>query len=339
MIIPPKYFLTPKISQLLSSIEACREVIQAISIPAEIERKIRRESNLKSSLFSAKIEGNPTTLEELPKIPSRDQKKVEVNNILRAINWIYERSARDITIKDILNLHAFVMKGLVEIYSLGKFRTGHEGIFTQAGFPVYHAPPPSYIPKLIGRLLKFVDSSKESFIPLKAFLSHFVFEKIHPFTDGSGRVGRLLILMILAKGGYGMKGILPLEEGINKRRETYYRMLEESERDVTSYLEFMLEVLNETCQETKKLILEKQKPDILDFLLPRRAEILRIIRDHGLVNFDMIRRRLAKVNERTLRYDLKKLAESGFIKKLGTTKGVYYKAAQIVDKKVVKVEY
>ena len=59
-------------------------------------------------------------------------------------------------------------------------------------------------------------------------------------------------------------------------------------------------------------------------LLPRRAEILGIIRDHRLVNFDQIRRRFMGVNERTLRYDLKKLADNGFIRKLGNTKGVYY---------------
>lgn len=59
-------------------------------------------------------------------------------------------------------------------------------------------------------------------------------------------------------------------------------------------------------------------------LLPRRAEILGIIRDHRLINFDQIRRRFMGVNERTLRYDLKKLTEDGFVRKRGITKGVYY---------------
>ena len=53
-------------------------------------------------------------------------------------------------------------------------------------------------------------------------------------------------------------------------------------------------------------------------------EILNIIKDHYLVNFDIIRRRFLAVNERTLRYDLKKLQEKGFIHKRGTTKGAYY---------------
>lgn len=74
----------------------------------------------------------------------------------------------------------------------------------------------------------------------------------------------------------------------------------------------------------KKLVLEKKELQAEDYLLPRRAEILYIIKDHRIVDFDIIRRRFLAVNERTLRYDLKKLADAKLIKKLGTTKGVYY---------------
>lgn len=325
MLIPAKYFLTPKITQLLSSIESSKGVIDAIQILPEIEQNIRRHSTLRSSLFSARIEGNPTTVDELPHLPSRDQKRVEVYNILRAIDWIHERSARDITTRDILTLHAYSMKKLADEENLGKFRTKHEGVFTGAGYAIYHAPPPAQIEKLIERLLKFVNSNKEPLVPVRAILAHYTFEKIHPFVDGSGRVGRLLIQMVLAKGGYGMKGILPFEELIDKRRETYYRMLEESERDLTEHIEFMLEIIDEAAQDAKNKILKKQSVSKEDFLLPRRHEIYEIIKTQKLVNFDTIRRRFAKVNERTLRYDLKKLQDGGFITKLGTTRGVYYK--------------
>lgn len=63
---------------------------------------------------------------------------------------------------------------------------------------------------------------------------------------------------------------------------------------------------------------------IEDYLLPRRGEILNIIRDHKILNFDQIRRRFMGVNERTLRYDLKKLQDSGLIRKRGVTNGVFY---------------
>lgn len=66
---------------------------------------------------------------------------------------------------------------------------------------------------------------------------------------------------------------------------------------------------------------------IVEHLLPRRAEIFYIIRDHKLVKFDFIRRRFMGVSARTLRYDLKKLVEVGLINKRGVTNGVYYQVA------------
>jgi len=59
MLIPPKYTLTAKISQLLSSIEAAKEVINQTDIPVEIETNIRRNSTLKSSLFRLKLKVSP----------------------------------------------------------------------------------------------------------------------------------------------------------------------------------------------------------------------------------------------------------------------------------------
>ncbi|OGM32946.1 hypothetical protein A2803_05120 [Candidatus Woesebacteria bacterium RIFCSPHIGHO2_01_FULL_44_21] len=320
MLIPPRYRLIPEITQLLSSIEASREVIEAIAIPPEIENNIRRKSTLKSALFSARVEGNPLTLDELAR-SSETQKKLEVMNILKAMNFINEQPGRDVTSKDILKLHEIAMKGLTES---GAFRTNMEAIFNAAGIAVYMPPPPKQIPALITRLIKYINSDREKLTPVKAVLAHFTFEKIHPFLDGSGRVGRLLMQKILIQGGYGMKGLLSLEEYIDEHRSEYYRMLEEPEKDATDYLVFMLTAIDETGKKARELVMQKQEAEVTDYLLPRRAEIYNIIKDHKLVQFDLLRRRFAKVNERTLRYDLKKLADQGLIRKRGATRGVYY---------------
>ena len=114
------------------------------------------------------------------------------------------------------------------------------------------------------------------------------------------------------------------EEYLDNHRSEYYSALEVSEKEVSDYLEFMLAALAKTAQDAKEEILRKQTLDAIDLLLPRRAEILQIIRDHKMVNFDFIKRRFMAVNERTLRYDLLRLANDGLIKKRGSTKGVYY---------------
>lgn len=326
MLIPPKCILTAEITKLLQSIEASKEVINSIIIPPEIEINIRRQSTLKSSLFSARIEGNNLTLDQL-RPGSKEQKQAEVFNILKALNSIHQRPLKDLTIKDILSLHLIVMKGLVIKEELGKFRTESSAIFNSAGIAIYLPPRPSQIVPLLNKLINFINSSKEQFVPIRAALSHYVFEKIHPFLDGNGRVGRLLIQAVLAKGGYGMKGLLAIEEFLDKNRSLYYKALEDSERDVTGYVEFILEAISSSAEQVKEQVLQKQKADVKDYLLPRRAEILSLIEEHRILSFDSIKRRFMGVNERTLRYDLKKLQDAGLIRKRGTTKGVYYESA------------
>lgn len=324
MLIPPKYTLTPKISEYLSKIESAKEVINAISIPPEVELNIRRKSTLKSSLFSARIEGNTLTLDDVARLPSKDQWQIEIANILKALNILFERPAKDLTLKDILGFHSIIMKGLIEHQNLGKLRTETNAIFNSAGIAIYLPPPPRQINTLIRKLITYINSPKENFFPIRACIGHFIFEKIHPFLDGNGRVGRILLQAILAKGGYGMKGLMAVEEKLDKQRNSYYRGLENPERDVTDYLEFMLECIATSATEAKEQVLEKQNLEPEDYLPLRSREILSIIKDQKTVSFDQIRRRFLAVNERSLRYDLKNLQDRGLIKKLGTTKGAFY---------------
>jgi Fic family protein len=326
MLIPPKYSLTPKISQLLSSIEASRAVIESIEIPSDVELNIRRSSSLKSSLYSARIEGNSLTLDDLSERATKDIEKTEIYNILKALNKIAARKHDQISVGEIKNFHKIVMRGLISDSVLGQFRKEASAIFNSAGIAIYMPPPPSQLAQLMNNLVKFINGQEEQFVPIRAVLAHYVFEKIHPFLDGNGRVGRLFIQAILYTSGYGMKGLLPIEEYLDTHREGYYAVLDNKETDVTEYLEFVLAAIAETAEKTKQQLLLKKDFLPEDTLLPRRGEILNVIRDHKMVNFDQIRRRFLRVNERTLRYDLKKLADAGFVKKLGSTKGVYYEA-------------
>lgn len=325
MQIPPRYFLTSKISQLLSSIEASKEIIDTISIPQEIETNIRRSSTLKSSLFSARIEGSTLTLQDV-ETHSKNERMLEVTNLIKAAQYMQSQEKKLLTLQDTLQLHKVTMKNLSA--QNGKFRHEVSAIFNQAGIAVYMPPPPSQVMPLLKRLLKFANGTKEPLMPVRAALFHFTFEKIHPFLDGNGRVGRLLLQMVLQKNGYGMKGLLPLEEFLDNNRPSYYRMLENSENDITTFVEFMLEAIATTAESAKQLVLSKKDIQKEDFLLPRRNEILYIIKDHEPVSFDIVRRRFLAVNERTLRFDLKRLQEGGFIIKRGTTKGAVYSIAK-----------
>lgn len=68
------------------------------------------------------------------------------------------------------------------------------------------------------------------------------------------------------------------------------------------------------------------KSKTIECLLPRRREIIEIIRDHEMVSFDFIRRRFMAISKETIHYDLQQLIKIGLIRKLGKTRGVRYQA-------------
>lgn len=324
MLIPPHFVFTPQISKQLQIIESARGVIGSFPLPEEIEINIRRQSILKSSLFSARIEGNSLTMDEITRAPSKDQRKQEVMNVLKGLQLVHKRGSRDLSLSFIKELHMKTMTGFIERASLGAFRTEVSAIFNTAGIAIYMPPPPRQVPSLMERLIKYSNSPKEQFVPIRAVLTHYLFEKIHPFLDGNGRVGRLVLQSVLEKSGYGMKGLLSVEEYLDRNRADYYDVLALGERDITEYVEFMLEAIAVTAEGAQKLVMTKKQINPSDYLLPRRAEILLLINEQKLMNFDQIRRRFLNINERTLRYDLKQLQDKQLIRKLGTTKGVYY---------------
>lgn len=189
MKIPPDYKITPEILSLISRVDTNLMYLSSLKIPFELKQKIQRISLLKSSLFSARIEGNPLTLEVVNKTEADNEKNKEVFNILKANIFLEKKIKNNFTFtkKYIYDLHSLVMLG--EIGKTISFRQEMGAIFNQSGIAVYLSPPPTQISGLIDQLINYINSNKEKFPLICAFASHLVFEKIHPFIDGNGRVG------------------------------------------------------------------------------------------------------------------------------------------------------
>lgn len=207
---------------------------------------------------------------------------------------------------------------------IGKFRNEPQAIFNQAGVAVYLAPASFRLPELMKEFVQLA-SNFGGEIPVKAAVLQFLFEKIHPFADGNGRVGRLISAQIMQKAGYSFRGLVSIEEMIDKNRENYYQALEPS-RDTNPFIEFFLESFIEQAGLVLNNLNEKKEELPEDSLLPRRQEILEIVKDHPYCSFDFISRRFSLINPKTLHNDLKQLQEKGFIIKAGKTRGVTYKA-------------
>ena len=321
-----RYRKTKKIKDCFQRLEIARKVIDLLPQLPHIERNLRRQSLLKSSLFSARIEGNKLDYEDIrfasERSKTKNLEKIEVFNILDALRWLYSpQSLKKLSKGFILRLHKIVMRDISP--SPGVFRKEASAIFNQAGIAVYVPPPPNEIFQLIEKLISCINSSSTP-PSIKAALFHFTFEKIHPFLDGNGRVGRLLSTFILKQDRFDFRGLVSLEEYFEKNRQLYYDLPAITKTDITRFVEFFLEGLAEQAEKTIADLkdIKEERPE--DTLLPRRGEILAIIRDHEMVSFDFIKRRFFKVPDSTLHYDLRRLMEKGLIKKLGSTRAVRY---------------
>ena len=324
MKIPITYTITPSILTLLSEIESLRLYAEKGEINKHISFTLRRNSLLNSSLYSARIEGNQLT-ELTVNEEDADNETREITNIMRALEYVDSSQILRIDHIFIKKIHAIV--GTQLFPEKGRYRKEVSGIFNAAGTAVYMPPPPTQVLPLMDKLIEYINA-KTDFPLIVAFMVHLQFEKIHPFLDGNGRVGRILILAILKlKNSYSPVPVV-VEEYLDTHREEYYDVLLSGLQNTERYLLFMLSAYLEQMKNSiKKLEDLSNKSPVIQELTARQEEIFHIIREHRAVSLNFIARRFLKVQERTLRDDIAKLIQKNLVIKVGNTKGVEYRAA------------
>lgn len=323
MKFPPTHTRTSKIDTLILELEALKKAFSYLRLPEKTITYLRRVSILKSSLYSARIEGNPLRPEDVSAATvtnPHSQHKQEVANIARAFSFLERFGSKPLTIEFFKELHRIVLDRLSA--SAGYLRQEESAIFNQVGVAVYLTPAPQQIRSMLDELMVFCNTNSDQ-PAIAAAVAHIWFEKIHPFDDGNGRVGRLLAHTLLGRDGYDVGGVVPLEEYLDDHREAYYDALAHDSSDVTEFVEFFLDAL---VVQAKKTMTQATTPVSVHRveLLPRRAEILDVIRDHKMISFDGIARRFRAVSVSTLHFDLTYLMKKNYIRKLGSTRGVVY---------------
>ena len=178
-------------------------------------------------------------------------------------------------------------------------------INSETGKIVYMPPEAKEVPDLMGSLLKWVNNSINLPPPIVAGILHYQFETIHPFIDGNGRTGRLLVTLLLNQRGYGLNGFYSLEEYYFKNLLGYYKALENSthhnyyfgknKADITSWLEFFLQGMYDSflkVQENALLVANKsinelsntkEAEDNLRNLDAKQKEFLSVFKKQNIV--------------------------------------------------------
>lgn len=307
---------TEKIVRNLGEIEVMQRVFAILPHVKIVEERLLRRSLLKSAVYSAKIEGI---------ITSESEPKAEAQNLLQVYERIFGGQLDEVfSVELIKKLHSGVMRNLST--EVGRLRRESWAIFNQAGVAIYVAPPHFRLEKLMAELVEEINSLNDHPAEVAA-VTQFRLEKIHPFADGNGRVGRLVSAFWLQKFGYGFRGLLGLEEYMEKHREEYYAALTPS-HNMTEFVEYVLEAIVVQVKAVVERLKQPVEEEVGVVLSPRREEIMSIISEHKRCSFDFIERRFLSVNPKTMHYDIGWLVKNRYIRKVGVTRGVVY---EVVD--------
>ena len=215
----------------------------------------------KEAVLSSQIEGTQSSLsdllmyenEEAPGVPEHDV--IEVSNYVAAMEHGLNRLAEGfpVCLRLIKEIHEVLLsKGRGSIKQPGEFRKSQNWIGgTRPGNAKFVPPPHEQLMGLLGELEKFIYDSGSLPTLIKVALAHVQFETIHPFLDGNGRLGRLLITFILCSDGVLEKPLLYLSLYFKTHRELYYDYLQSVRKtgDWESWITFFLEGVIETADQ------------------------------------------------------------------------------------------
>lgn len=302
-VFDPRYSITSTLLSRIAEIAEIKAAVERSRVLPLNEAQLRRQAILRMAHTSTSIEGNKLAQFEVGKVlegktvraPQKDI--LEVENYYKALKLLDELAKKKgaITEAEILSLHKAVVEGLSEKEKVGKFRPADVYVLDDLGggreMLRFKAPSASQVRRLINYLLVWLEKSKKQDIHpiIRAGILHLQFVTIHPFTDGNGRVARLLTQLQLYRDSWDFRKILVLEDYYNRDRMSYYNAENRSQgknyqkdMDFTDWLEyfttgFLVEArkaleqvqsigFGKANKMSEQVFLDKDELQIMDFL-------------------------------------------------------------------------
>jgi len=324
-----------KINSLLSEANLSLGNLNAFSLYVPDINVFIRMHLVKEATKSSQIEGTRTEMEEALlkgneiQPEKRDDWK-EVQNYIEAMNYtISKLKTLPVSTRLLKESHKILIQGVRgESKTPGEFRTSQNWIGgATINDAVFVPPPHTQINELMGDLENFLHNENINVPPLiKAAIGHYQFETIHPFLDGNGRIGRLLITLQLVGSGVLSKPTLYLSDYFEKHRTIYYDNLNlvRVKNDLAQWIKFFLVAVIEISKhgtETFQGILilkeriENEKIIKLGKKIPKAKQLMNSLYANPIINSNDVKE-LLKVTPATANSLIQDFINLGILKEI-----------------------
>ena len=280
--------LLERASRALAELDAFTLIVPDVDL--FIQMHITKEANNSSRIEGTQTEMDEAVLDSSQLAPEKRDDWQEVQNYVQAINEaVVELQHLPLSNRLLKHTHAILMQGVRgEHKTPGEFRTSQNWIGgSNLADAAFIPPHQDEVASLMGDLELFWHNEQIN-VPelIRVAISHYQFETIHPFLDGNGRIGRLMIALYLVSKGLLRKPSLYLSDFFERNRASYYDALMRVRvsNDVIHWVKFFLSAVIETADKGKRtfegILSLRQEMDQMAFSYGKRAENVQALLRH-----------------------------------------------------------
>ncbi len=324
-------------------------LVEKNNINETSKQKLMMRGIMEEAIASSQLEGAATSRQAAKKMlregrkPINHSEKMILNNYIsmQAIEENYRH--KELSVELILELHGLVTKEMVDSSNeKPRLRQEDEPVYitNSIGTIYYEAPNADFVEKEMKRLISFAndEDKDQAFIHpiIKAIMLHFWVGYLHPFTDGNGRLARLLFYWYLIKNGYWAFVYLPISKVIKKSPKQYimaYVYSEQDENDLTYFIDYHIKKIKIAVDDFKKYLVKqthsnvkmKQASEIKYHFNLRQIQLLQYLHGNSEEHTTFqTHRSVNKIGKATASRDLKDLVKKGFLMVNKRGRNVYY---------------
>jgi len=310
-----------------------------------ILNRLKRSVIITSTGASTRIEGVKMSDQEIARFlrglksrPPKNRDEEEVAGYADLAGRIFDSyKTLKLTEGQVLQFHEILLRfSKKDRIHLGKYKSSDNIVVARTSDDreqvIFRPTPPHLVKKEMDDVLEWTHNvlKKNELHPI-LIICNFIFEflAIHPFIDGNGRLSRALTNLLLLQAGYSYTPYVSLEEIIEEHQTEYYQSLRSAQakhktnhEDITSWVNYMLDVLVEQAKKAK-VIMEAQQPEKL--LSEKQSIIYRLFGVNKELSVSDVDSQLkGKVSKATIKQALSRLVELKLLERIGQGRGTRY---------------